>query len=464
MRKSSFKPLVSLALVFLAIPDFAVIDILPDFISYIILFTLIGKSRSIIPHLAEAYDGLKRLAFMSLIKIPAMLLMLSSIRLGTDIIPLMTFTFSAIELILLIPTIKSAFKGLNYIGERTEVHELLEPVRLGEIYLGSEKIETLCYSFFVVKYGLNTISQLFLLSSASESTTLKFRQIYPVLTIISLALTMICGVIMLIIVGKYAGNIFKNSSFGDEIMRLMTPEQKQSIEYDKRLASLIKPLDLFVISQIFTLDITLNNFGEYNILPRFIFPILIFVVAFKLFDKRWQILNLLGASAYAIASCVEFFVSFDFYNRFTSIQLINDTTAQNAYKNVINVNVIELLFAIPMLILFFIGICKFIRSKTAVAPNTDGYNNLDRETHSRLSFYFGIILGGDLLIFALKCLDAILKSDISPLFTEVTGSIVAVSSAPWLAALTFGVSIILIFLTYYFIGRVKEEVKLKLEK
>ena len=120
-KVSSFA--VRLAFLFLVIPDFTIIDFLPDFISYIILLSVIGNAKNIVPHLAEAYDGLKKMIFISIIKIPAMIFMLSNMLLGRDIIPLMTFTFAALELIVLIPTVKHAFAGLYYIGERGDADE-----------------------------------------------------------------------------------------------------------------------------------------------------------------------------------------------------------------------------------------------------------------------------------------------------------------------------------------------------
>ena len=457
-KVSSFA--VRLAFLFLVIPDFTIIDFLPDFISYIILLSVIGNAKNIVPHLAEAYDGLKKMIFISIIKIPAMIFMLSNMLLGRDIIPLMTFTFAALELIVLIPTVKHAFAGLYYIGERGDATEILQPVKFCGLNISCEAIELICYIFLIIKNGLNLISQMFLLSSSNDLTTLKLRRIYPVATLASLAITLILGIITLIIVNKYFKNIRKNGRVAECVNGLMTPEQELSINKEKALNSLISPLNLFIVSQIFTLDITLKNVGEFNILPRFIFPILIFVVAFKLFDKKWQLLNLLCSLVYTVSCAVEYFTSLSFYERFSSVDLSRSRIAQNAYESVITTNIIELLCSIPMLVIFFIGIRKFIRQNTATPPEAKGYGTLDREIHKRFSLYFGIILGGDLLVFFLKCANAILKSDVSPLFTEAMDLLVAISSAPWLSALISGISFLLLFLSYYFVSQIKDEIQL----
>ena len=113
-----------------------------------------------------------------------------------------------------------------------------------------------------------------------------------------------------------------------------------------------------------------------------------------------------------------------------------------------------------MLIIFFIGIRKFIRQNTATPPDREDYGTLDREMHKRFTTYFGIILGGNLLVFLLKCVNAVLKSDVSPLFTDAMDSLVAVSNLPWLSALISGISFLLVFLSYYFVSQVKDEVRL----
>lgn len=455
---------VYLALIFLAIPDFTIIDILPDFVAYIIFLSLIGEKRHIVPHLAEAYDGLKKMIFISVIKIPAMLFMLSNMLLGRDVIPLMTLTFSAVELVVLMPTLRHAFAGLYHVGERCEVSEILQPVRLGRLSIPCEKVEFSCYAFFITKLVLNTVSQLFLLSSSSEVVTLRLRKIYPIFTICSLLITLIFAIIILVIVCGYFKNIKKSDSVKERIFALMTPEQELTIKKNKEMSSLILPLNLFIIAQAFTLDFTLKNVGEYNLLPRFIFPILIFVVAYKLFDKKWQLINLMGSGAYAVACAIEYFISIDFYSRFSSVDLINDTAAQNAYRGVMTANIVELACAVPMLALFFIGIRKFIIERTGSTPDAKEYGALDYEMHKRFSVYFAIILGGDLVVFILKCVNALLKSSVSPLFTDAMDTLVAVSSAPWLSALISGVSIVIIFLSYYFTSQIKDEVKLKLNK
>ena len=275
-----------------------------------------------------------------------------------------------------------------------------------------------------------------------------------------MAITLILGIITLIIVNKYFKSIRKSGRVAECVNEIMTPEQELSINKEKALNSLISPLNLFIVSQIFTLDITLKNVGEFNILPRFIFPILIFTVAFKLFDKKWQLLNLLCSLVYTVSCAVEYFISFSFYERFSSVDLSRNRIAQNAYESVITTNIIELLCSIPMLVIFFIGIRKFIRQNTATPPDRDGYGTLDREIHKRFSLYFGIILGGDLLVFFLKCANAILKSEVSPLFTEAMDSLVAISSAPWLSALISGISFLLLFLSYYFVSQIKDEIQL----
>ena len=463
MAKSKISAVyIYLSLIFLAIPDFAIIDIFPDLIAYIVFAKLISDVKDIVPHLEEAHTGLKRLTIISLIKIPATLFMLSNMALGRDIITLMTLAFSAIELIALIPTIKEGFAGLYYIGERTKIDAILSPVRLGDYTLRCESIEGICYAFFGIKLGLNTVSQMFLLSSSSELITLKLRQIYPIITILSLALTLICGIIFLIITTRYFSNIEKERTLYDEILGLMTREQERSINHNKRLASLIKPLDLFIIAQIFMLDFTLKNVGEFNLLPRFIFPILVFIVAYRLFDRNWQMVNFFSCTAYTLIGIFEYFLSIDFYSRFTSVDLASDEAAKAAYRVVMSLNVIELILVIPMLLLFFIGIRKFIKKNTAVTPDSDKYGKLDREIHGKLAGYFAVILTGDFIISALKCLNALLKSDVSPLFTDAMDTLVAVSSAPWLSALISGISILLIFISYYLVGLVKDEVKLKL--
>jgi hypothetical protein len=93
-------PLVILSLVFLFNPNVNLIDVLPDFVAYVILLLVIGSHAESIPYLSECKGALIKLTLVTLIKIPAFTIMYSNMVSGKDIVPLFTLVFAVLEFLL----------------------------------------------------------------------------------------------------------------------------------------------------------------------------------------------------------------------------------------------------------------------------------------------------------------------------------------------------------------------------
>ena len=76
-KKRNYYLRIGAALVLLCNPNIHVIDILPDFIAYFIIFSLLSEAADLAPHFAQARDSAKKLALIGLFKIPAAFLLYS---------------------------------------------------------------------------------------------------------------------------------------------------------------------------------------------------------------------------------------------------------------------------------------------------------------------------------------------------------------------------------------------------
>ena len=103
-KKRGFSEIIA-ALILIIIPGINIIDITPDFIAYFIILAALSRAKDIAPYFAEAALAFKRLAVLSLLKIPALIIVY--IVRGKnfqdhDITVLMTLVFTVAEVILLV--------------------------------------------------------------------------------------------------------------------------------------------------------------------------------------------------------------------------------------------------------------------------------------------------------------------------------------------------------------------------
>ena len=120
MKAKRIYSLVILSLVLLFNPSINILDLLPDFIAYALLVFIIGDLAESIPYLAECKDALTKLAIITLIRIPAFLIMYSNMRYGSDIVPLFTLSFNVLEYVFIYGAVKNLFRAFSYLGERTD--------------------------------------------------------------------------------------------------------------------------------------------------------------------------------------------------------------------------------------------------------------------------------------------------------------------------------------------------------
>ena len=126
--------LFSLGLVFLFNPNINLIDVLPDCIGCLCIMAAISRAADLGGELADAHMQFKRLFWITLSKIPALLLTFSitARSVGEETIVLaITFCYAAAEAVFGIFAFSKLFEGLAYLGTRYDGGEFLHtlPVR-----------------------------------------------------------------------------------------------------------------------------------------------------------------------------------------------------------------------------------------------------------------------------------------------------------------------------------------------
>ena len=145
--------IVSLILLFNA--NIRTIDLLPDFIAYIIILRMLSKVTLRAPYFHEAAEAVKNLLIITVLKLPSQLFISmvqsQNVR-DNDIVVLSTLVFSVLEAIFIIKAIKYLFDALFYVGQRTNATSLITPFPVTKKHSATpEGFRMLTLTFFIAK-------------------------------------------------------------------------------------------------------------------------------------------------------------------------------------------------------------------------------------------------------------------------------------------------------------------------
>lgn len=466
MKSKRAYPLIILSLVFLSNPNMNLIDILPDCIAYTLFAIVIGDLAQTIPYLAECKGAVIKLALVTLIKIPAFSVMYTNMRYGSDIVTLFTFSFAVLEFILLYGAVKNLFLAMSYIGERTDCESVREKFPLTKkIKISPEALEQITLIFFIIKGALNVLPELLLLSKESFMLRKQLRDAYPAVLVLSVLAALIIGIIWLVYVIKYVKNIKRKNDLLQAIEEIELNTRPEISSSDKMLKKLIDALNLLAISSIFIFDISVQDYGGRNILPHFIYGLVLFYAISNLTEnKTYKLLLTVFATGFSISAIVNQSLTARFFGMYQYVDLSYSKYAKADYVPIKMTALSEAIFILAMTVLAAVVLVRFIKEHTEVLPSDPAYGESVRRAHRRLikiTLPLMIISG---VINVMKCVNVFLMEKITVIYSEVNPEGIATSSAPALNTVIFLLSIIFVIYSFVVISTLKEEVRFKYSK
>ncbi len=454
-------------------PNYNTIDIFPDFIGYLILTLIAMKYERLVPYFSEAKSALSKLLIITAAKLPAMLIMLSWMRSGRDIVPLFAFVFATLELIFLLPAIDSIFSAIYYVGERNADDRMLRPFKVLGISMTPLGLRSFTKLFAISKAALSVLPELCLLTFENATVTLRLREIYPILAIICLCAVLLIGLVWAIACFRYVLGIIKGG-FHESALSVAAysapaeseEEKNRRISEERVVRGKLFSLSLFFFATLFTFDLTFSEFNYgVNIIPHSIFALIVLIIGLRLFSSR-KIKISLGAVSlgYVISSLVTQKTALDFFSVYSYLDLLDFSPAMDSYIPYEIAAAVELFFFAALIALFTVGFYRFICENIGLLPEGDALARQSREL--RRSFTVkGIIMSViPLLLLMLKTLSIILKADVQLIYFDTANTTmpaIAASPTPWLDPLIFALGICYVIFAYLYIADLKGEVKLK---
>ncbi len=393
------------ALVFLFNPYFHGLDILPDFIGYLLLVSGLRRVALLDGSFEEAVRLFRRLALLSAVRLVALgwIIAVPSADEQPTLLLLLCFVMGVLELMTALPACHQLFHGLTYLGFRMGGTAVLSSVRDNEICRLQQKLARLnedtpaatarratlerrmararsgrsitdgvclgCQAFAVVKTVLCVLPELTALTDASYRAGATLFNWYAYVNgfrVIMVAVGLVIGIVWLVRMIRYCLYIEKDTVLWQTLAARC---DEDDAAHPERLPAgrLRRAVLIMQIALVFCTNLT---FDGVNVLPGFVSSLLLLAALIPLHFYLPKCVTLVSGvvfgfhavvSAVAYGMTIRFFANYDLYAYFRKI------TVQRAYDRICTVVVVE---AVVMAAVF--GVLSWI-AVTLIRRYTSGY-------------------------------------------------------------------------------------------
>ncbi len=477
-KKPKGSTLMLIALLILANPNIRVLDIFPDFIAYIFIIKHISYAAPRVPYFDEAKSNFVKLAWFSAIKIPGYIL-LRIIRMGdlsdSDIFALFSFTFGVIEAVLLIIAINSLFRALFYLGERSEASSILSSFNISKKKkMIPDALRVLSIVFSIYKCAMYALPEMLLLtktvSSGEIATTFNVARLYPYVIVFAVITVSIFGIITALRFNKYINAIKHEGKFKESIDALVPLDSVEALKKKLRTRDMCSVLLLFIVSSVFTLDLRFDNVNDVNILPNFIFGILMALSLYRL--SKYAPKAKKASLIFAVYSCISLsaWISEIRYLSEYGYDLLVGTLsfAKKAYVKVIVFSAIELVGITTAFVFTAKALKQYVYSHTGMDIFDSKYMRTDavfhRELKTKIYIWTSIGIVYSISRFADVLFRYFSKSVFVGASTEISGSFagsVTQGLIPWFSLVVVALAVVFFAYSAYLFGSLREETEFK---
>ena len=459
------------ALLLLINQSIGIVDLLPDFISYIIIARFLSRAAYKAPGFSEARAAFLKLALVNALKLPALMIITVSRTgntLGNDLTAVMSLSFAVVEFIFFLSAVKNLFDALFRLGERTDAASLIKPVSLFGIKIRSEAIKVITLVFAITKCVFEFFPDLFLLTGTAKDgfTIITVRIGYPISIILTQLVGTVFGIFWFVLITKYLIAVRKEGKFNSA---LDSVEQDFSpIGYEKhRLISKLKlGLTFIFIAALFSIELKFDSFFGINLLPHTMQAIL-FLIAINLIGdyiskKRKRILIILS-SIYLTSSVISYVTEIIFMYEFGYRQLlpgVNNSTADLSYLLYEIASVLECIAFIVLIIALFKALREIILEHTAIPPNHERYSRADADYHKIFINRGRLMCMSGIMMAISRLVNIFIQARVESFFTTQP-IITLLPIVPWFGLLVFIFAVIYTGLSLYFTSILKEDIEMK---
>lgn len=466
MRRKNLYPFIIISLIFLFNPSVNILDVLPDAVAYALLIYAICAVDKTVPYFSECKDALVKLLIITLIKIPAFVVMRSNMAYGSDIVPLFTLSFAAIEIILIRIALKNLFSGLSYLGERTDCSSIRDSFNFSKkITVSPDSLYGITFGFFIIKAALNVIPELLLLSREDLALKNQLNDLYPTVIVLAVITALLIGCIWLKCALAYVKAIRARNDLSDAVKYIESSSGTQLSGTEAIQKRLFRSLTILAVSSLFTFDISFQGLGGYNVLPHFIYGIILFCAVYSLTEnKKEHVWLATSVACFSVVAIIHQVFTARFFSSHQYVDLSYSKYARADYLPVMVSAVIETALLIVLAIVCAIILVRFIKEHTEVLPSDPSYSISNKKSHDRLIKMTIPLPLCAAVISILKCANVFIKTNVKVIHSDVNPDGIAASGAPFMNTVIFLICIIYVVYSFVIISNLKDEVRFKYGK
>ncbi len=331
---------IGIAMIFLFNPNVNIIDVLPDFIGYILLCVAITSLADINDTVAEALEAFKRLIFIDAAKILAVLWVfgISVTSERNSSLMLWSFAFGVLEIAFAVPAFIKLFAGISSLGYLHDNSAVFGTGRFSK-KTNTDKTRNLTVIFVTLKALMSFLPELSDLTSTEYYENAGLTNLYQyigIMRLLAFVPVLLVGVVWIIKALIYFRRIDKDVNFVEALEGVYKERvvNKKGIFVKRNLSV---SFWILLVAVIFSFDFRMEN---VNMLPDFVCGAL-FIAFFICIAKKINIgkaLPILLSSVYVLVSLSAYIFEFFFFKEFYYGAIDRSMEARNAYVGMATVS------------------------------------------------------------------------------------------------------------------------------
>ncbi len=462
--------LTVIALVTFANPCVNAIDVLPDFIGCFILVSVFRGASFVAPYFSEARVWLKRLAIVSLLKLPALAAVVAIRAQNTqdnDVIALVAVVFLALDLICALPAINNSFSALFYLGERTEATALIKPRGRQT----PEGLKSFTVLFFILRATLSTLPEFLRLTRAVElegtATVVRASSFYPFAVLAAVAVTLAVGTVWLVKGIRY---LLAVKSEGNFYLALSSLAEENSLDELKRRLTLDKKKRigvLLVLTSLLSFEFGLGEHGDANLIPHTLGGVALLIALISLFRlcearRSVKICAVIAPVAFCVTSLTAYALTLSFADSYGYSSLSKGVVnaAERLYSVITVLSAVEFVLYLATVAVLGLLLFSYIDKFVLIGKDTLTLSVVDRDRRRNLrikSLVLVLLLSAVALGRFLQVIFKGARISVSTGGSLEHMSIINSQTAPWFTAVLALITAILTVYSIYFVGVLRDE-------
>lgn len=467
-RKSLTLKSVVVALVFFFNPNIGILDLLPDFIGALLFVRLLRHPAELSPYFAEARSAFAKLALCDVCKFFCQFSVAGTDRaVGVgDTSAMLSITFFVLDTIFAFIAVKYLFDGLFFLGERSDAAALYRPFPLGgrgRLTLDPEHLKTFTFVFLFLKHLLCALPELLRLSrDPMNDTATDPSRYYPWAVLGSTLAVLLLGIVFLYLSLRYRHAVLREGKLTEALHGRLSAEERSLYEDRVRRGTFRIASYLFVIGCVCLLTVRLDSYGGLSITPTFLLPILLFFAHHALVPYLPEArLGRIAALPCLVVSLTAFITQAIFFEEYTFIHILNNSSAAARYELVKWTSLAEALFTVALLLATLRVMLAFVRAYTVCDPRDGIYTAVDRDYHRALKKQSALSLGFLMLVAVCRCADVFFRGKVQVIFTNTNnsfsgGDTVIAGLFPWFPTVAAVLTVASLLVATFHLSRLRD--------